>query len=63
MHKETLRSMQDVEIFPIIALILFFTFFVMMVVRVVKKDKKEWQGIAENALEDGSKQSHFVDGI
>lgn len=39
MYKEIMRSIEGVEIFPVIGLLLFIAFFVWMVIRVWRSDK------------------------
>lgn len=39
MHKELLRSIEDIEIYPIISLIIFVLFFVGMFIWVIRVDK------------------------
>ena len=54
MHKDILRSIQDVEIFPIIALIVFLGIFVVALIKVAQTEKSEFEEIANSALNDGS---------
>lgn len=54
MYKDVLRSIQDIEIFPIISLILFLSVFVVMVVKIFKKKDSELNTIANSVLNDGT---------
>ncbi len=52
MHKNVLRAIEDIGIFPTISLILFFVFFVVMVIYLIKKGKHYWDDAARLPLED-----------
>ena len=55
MYKDVLRSIQDIEVFPIISLILFLSVFIAMVVKVFKKTDRELDTIAKSVLNDGTR--------
>lgn len=62
MYKEVLRSISDVEIFPIISIVIFFLFFVGLVVWVLRMDKKFIRQIERLPLEDWPKQGEAHNG-
>jgi len=52
MYKEALRSLENIDLFPVIALILFFTFFTLLIVRVLNIDTKTCTKFASVPLTD-----------
>ena len=46
MYKEVLRSIDGVEIYPIVALLIFFPFFLAVVVRALTTDKEKLRQMA-----------------
>ena len=46
MYKEVLRSIEGVEIYPIVALLIFFSFFLAVVVRAFTADKEKLRQMA-----------------
>ncbi len=54
MHKEVLRSIDGIEIYPILSLAIFGLFFVAMLIWVIKVDKKYIHDMSELPLSDGS---------
>jgi preprotein translocase subunit YajC len=50
MVKEALRSLEGVDIYPIITLLLFFTFFVVLIYYVLKKKDEEIEYMANQPL-------------
>jgi cytochrome c oxidase cbb3-type subunit 4 len=52
MYKEVLRTIQGVEIYPLISLGIFFLFFIITLVRVLKTDKKEIQEMSNIPFSD-----------
>jgi hypothetical protein len=53
MDKEVLRTIENVEIFPVISLGIFFIFFIIMLVRVWSTDKSINDAMAAIPLTDG----------
>ncbi|MEL7339810.1 MAG: cbb3-type cytochrome c oxidase subunit 3 [Bacteroidota bacterium] len=52
MYKDVLRSISDIDIFPVIAIVIFMIFFVGLFVYVFKLDKKQVSQMASMPLED-----------
>lgn len=52
MHKEILRSIENIEIYPIISLLIFFLFFIGMFWWVIKVDTKYTDHMKNIPLED-----------
>lgn len=60
MYKEVLRSIDGVEIFPIISLIIFFSFFVITCIVWYRKDKKTVDEYANIPLNDSEELSNHL---
>lgn len=54
MYKEILRSIDHIEIWPIISFIIFFLFFLMLIWWTVTADKKFITMMSEKPLHDGA---------
>ncbi|MDX2002335.1 MAG: CcoQ/FixQ family Cbb3-type cytochrome c oxidase assembly chaperone [Chitinophagales bacterium] len=54
MYKEVLRSIADIEIFPVISLAIFFVFFLIVVIRVMSVGKSSHDEMANIPLTDGT---------
>jgi len=52
MYKEILRSISDIDIFPIIAIVIFFLFFMGLLVWVFRMDKKHVNHMSNMPLKD-----------
>ncbi len=52
MYKDVLRSITDIDIFPVIAIVIFMVFFIGLFVYVFKLDKKEVHKMASMPLDD-----------
>ncbi len=58
MYKEILRSINDIDIFPIIAIMIFFLFFIGLLIWVFKMDKKHVRHMSNMPLEDDKDLGH-----
>lgn len=56
MDKEVLRTIENVDIFPVISLGIFFIFFIIMLVRVWRTDKQITDAMAAIPLTDGQRE-------
>ena len=56
MYKEILRSIDHIEIWPVISFIIFFLFFLMLLWWVFSADQKFIQTMSEKPLHDGSEK-------
>lgn len=54
MYKEVLRTIENVEIWPLISLIIFFLFFIGVVVYLLTLDKNFIKKMKELPMEDGT---------
>ncbi len=52
MYKDVLRSIADIDLFPVFAFVIFITFFVGLLVYVFRLDKKDVSRMAAMPLED-----------
>lgn len=62
MYKEVLRSIDGVEVFPVISLLLFFAFFVGVVVWSIKLDRQRVSELAHLPLDQDSRRAEEGDG-
>ncbi|MDW3652026.1 MAG: hypothetical protein R8P61_33440 [Bacteroidia bacterium] len=60
MYKETLRSIDGVSLFPVIAILIFVIFFLIVLFFVIRMDKKRVQEFSALPLEDGPKSSNTL---
>ena len=61
MYKEVLRSIEGVEIFPVVSLLIFFAFFVAVLVWCLRADKGAMRRAAHLPLE--SEAPHLSAGV
>jgi cytochrome c oxidase cbb3-type subunit IV len=52
MYKEVLRSIEGIEIYPIVALLIFFAFFVGVIIWSARMDKEQLRELALLPLDD-----------
>ncbi|MEM8890917.1 MAG: cbb3-type cytochrome c oxidase subunit 3 [Bacteroidota bacterium] len=60
MYKETLRSIDGVSLFPVIAILIFVIFFLIVLYFVIRMDKKKVQEFSALPLENGGKQPNTL---
>lgn len=59
MYKDVLRSIEGIEIYPIISLLIFFVFFVGVGIWFVTADSQRWQRLARLPLDgDDTRTTH-----
>jgi cytochrome c oxidase cbb3-type subunit 4 len=59
MYKDVLRSIEGIEIYPIISLLIFFVFFVGVGIWFVTADSRRWQRLARLPLDgDDTRTTH-----
>jgi hypothetical protein len=63
MYKDVLRSMEGVELFPVIAILIFIAFFIVLLVYVIRLDKREVRQMAAIPLEDSPAPSSLLKSV
>lgn len=56
MYKQVLETVENIEIWPIIALIIFFVFFLGVLIFVIRTDKDHIRKMEDLPLHDGSEK-------
>lgn len=60
MYKETLRSIDGVSLFPVIAILIFVIFFLIVLYFVIRMDKNKVQEFSSLPLENGPENSNSL---
>ena len=60
MYKETLRSIDGVSLFPVIAILIFVIFFLVVLYFVIRMDKNKVQEFSSLPLENGPENSNSL---
>ena len=60
MYKETLRSIDGVSLFPVIAILIFVIFFLIVLYLVIRMDKNKVQEFSALPLENGPENSNSL---
>jgi len=60
MYKETLRSIDGVSLFPVIAILIFVIFFLIVLYFVIRMDKNKVQEFSALPLENGPENSNSL---